>query len=202
MGMPVSPYTLAAAFAAVLALALTVCGFTLLCRPGGGPLRTGAGLAGVTLGGVLFLLTSAGFALAADGAADAPRSIPLPPELVSMVVEFAVLALSAAVGWLIKRGAAWLHVDREDRLVRRFEAGAEVALSFARETLLARGANLENIQTRSELVEIAATYLAPKLPGILKELRVDPAGLRERLTGRVDLVVPYTGVSVLTSRVR
>ncbi len=186
MGLLVSPYAIAAALAAVVALTLLSGGVFLLLRPGAGVLRTAAGLAGVTVGGVAFLLASAGFALAAD----AVRSIPIPPEVVSMVVDLGLLVLSAGFGWLIKRGAAWLHIDREDRLVRRFEDGAGVALSFAREVLLAQGRDLTDVKTRSELVEIAAGYLAPKLPAILKELRIDPAGLRERLTGRIDLVAP------------
>lgn len=118
--------------------------------------------------------------------------IPVPPELVSTLVDYAFLGLSGLLGWAIKRGAALLHIRRESLLVERLEQGMGYALMYAREKALQQGASLTDINTRSELVAIAAGYLAPKMPGVLKELGIDPEGLRERLLGRVDLVAPVT----------
>ncbi|WP_372400272.1 hypothetical protein ABMY26_32175 [Azospirillum sp. HJ39] len=136
-------------------------------------------------------------ALAAD--ADA-YTIKLPPELLSTLVDYLFVGISALLGWAVKKGADLLHVRRESLLVERLEQGMGYALMYAREKALQKGAALTSIDTRSELVAVAAGYLAPKMPGVLKELNIDPEGLRERLLGRVDLVAPVpssTGLPVM-----
>ena len=127
----------------------------------------------------------ANHALAADS-----YTVKLPPELLSSLVDYVFLGLSLLLSWGIKKGADLLHVRRESLLVERLEQGMGYALMYAREKALQKGAALTDIDTRSELVAVAAGYLAPKMPGVLKELNIDPEGLRERLLGRVDLVAP------------
>ncbi|AWB06800.1 hypothetical protein A6A40_17245 (plasmid) [Azospirillum humicireducens] len=132
-----------------------------------------------------FLANRIALALAADG-----PSVALPPELVSSLVDIVFLALSSLLGWAIKRGADLLHVRRESLLVERLEQGMGYALMYAREKALEKGASLTSIETRSELVAVAAGYLLPKMPAVMRELNIDAEGLRERLIGRVDLVAP------------
>lgn len=132
-------------------------------------------------------------------AADTLYSVALPKELYASLIDYLFLALSGLLGWAIKRGAALLHLRRESILVDRLEQGMTYALMYAREKALEQGQTLTEFKTRSELVAVAAAYLAPKMPGLLKELNIDPNGLRERLTGRVDLVAPLgAGGNILT----
>ena len=120
-------------------------------------------------------------------------SIALPKDLVATLVDYVFLALAGGVGWLIRRAAGWLHLSRESLLVQRFDHGAEAALAYAREQILLRAGDLGDVRTRSELVKVAGEYLLPKIPGVLKELKIDPAGLYDRLAARLDVVAPHPG---------
>lgn len=122
--------------------------------------------------------------------ADTLSPVQLPKELYSAVIDYVFLGLTGLLGWAIKRGADLLHVRRESLLVDRLEQGMTYALMYAREKALEQGRDITLFHTRSELVAVAASYLLPKMPGALKELGIDPEGLRERLTGRLDLVAP------------
>ncbi|SMH62549.1 hypothetical protein [Azospirillum agricola] len=132
----------------------------------------------------LFVLANRA-ALAAD-----VYSVALPKELYSALLDYAFLGISTLLAWAIKRGADLLHVRRESLLVERLEQGMTYALMYAREKALMKGSPLTDFSTRSELVAVAAGYLLPKMPALLKDLRIDAEGLKERLTGRLDLVAP------------
>ncbi|HYH17517.1 MAG TPA: hypothetical protein VD995_02765 [Azospirillum sp.] len=184
------------AFLMVLALALLVWGIYSLVRPGARLGHAVAGLLSVAAGGVMLILLAVP-ALAADGAQ--VYAVSIPPDLVASVIDVAILALSALGSWLIKRGADWLKLDHESKLVERLELAMLPALTFARERLLAQGKDLSKVEVRSELVGVAATYLLPKMPGVLRNLGIDAEGLRERLTGRLDLVAPLPGQDTVNS---
>lgn len=114
----------------------------------------------------------------------------IPPELTAELVNGALLVLSALAGWALRRAMAWLRVDQEGKLARRLEDGMVVALGYARERALSQAAQLDAIDVRSQLVADAAAYLVPKMPQTLAALGIDDAGLAERLTARLDQVVP------------
>lgn len=121
-----------------------------------------------------------GPAMAADG-----HTIPIPPELVAELVNYAVLLLAAAATWVLRRVVAWLRIDAESKLVKRLEDGMGTALGFARERALVEGARLGAVDVRSRMVADAAAYLLPKMPQTLKALGIDAAGLSERLEARL-----------------
>lgn len=130
------------------------------------------------------------FLTGAATAAEANRAVTLPAELFRTLVDYLFVGLSALLGWAIKRGADYLHVRRESLLVDRLEQGMTYALMYAREKALEQNRDLTLFTARSDLVAMAAAYLLPKMPAVLEQLKIDPEGLKERLTGRVDLVAP------------
>ncbi|MGQ9370548.1 hypothetical protein [Azospirillum sp. A39] len=187
---------LAFAFAFLAACAIFAGGVTLLLRPGARLNDTIAGLVPVVIGAA-GLAATAGPSFAADGF----HTVAVPPELVSMAVDYVLLALGLLAGWLLRRIAAWLDLDREGKLVQRLETGMQAALGYARERLLAAGKDLDDVAVRSELVALAAGYLAPKLPDTLRALKIDPDGLQDRLTARLDGVVPHSSSPLSVARI-
>lgn len=127
--------------------------------------------------------------------------IVLPKELVTTLLDAALMATWAGLIWLIKRGAEWLNISRESKQVGRLEDGMNTALMYAHELALLAGKDIRIADVRSELVATAANYLLPKMPGTMKALKIDQAGLRERLTARLGYVAPHGAATGLSSPV-
>lgn len=149
----------------------------------------------VVAGAVLFLLPWPA------AAGDQTFPIVLPKELVTTLLDAALMATWAGLIWLIKRGAEWLNISRESKQVDRLEDGMNTALMYAHELALLAGKDIRIADVRSELVATAANYLLPKMPGTMKALKIDPDGLRERLTARLGYVAPHGAANVLSSPV-
>lgn len=67
--------------------------------------------------------------------------------------------------------------------------GSVVAVTIVAECALKRGDDLADFNVSSQMVADAANYLLPKMPGVLKQLGVDPAGLAQRLSAQISGMV-------------
>ncbi|WP_029009382.1 hypothetical protein [Azospirillum halopraeferens] len=185
----------AIAFVGLVACALFSRGVFLLLRPGSRLADLVAGKLAVLIGAItLMAVISPAFA------GERVYAVPIPPELLAGAVDLALVALATVGGFVVRRVLVWLKVDTDSKLARRLDDGMVIALGCARDRLLLIGANLDTIQTRSEMVAIAARYLLPKMPETMRALRIDAAGLEERLAARLDQVVPLPGQATISGR--
>jgi len=88
---------------------------------------------------------------------------------------------SAALEYMRRLTKAKLTQQQAQQLEAAIQNGINYALSKAKE----RDGALGSLPVKNQLVEDAFYYLAPKVPEVLKALKITPDGLRERIESRL-----------------
>lgn len=182
--LSLSPLAIASAFVAVLALALLVGGVILLLRPGS-VIRTGVGLAGVTVGAVILLFAGAGVVWAGDAVPPASTSIDLTPlvQVLTAAAAGAVPVLVALVRVYLKQRLG-LELDAQTR--GYVQDAAERCADLVAATLKRHAeANRLSLDIHNVTVAAAANTLFQQVPDGIARLGIDRSGVERMLTVRL-----------------
>ena len=119
-------------------------------------------------------------------AADASTKVDLGPLLANVVYPLAAAVVTLLAAWLSKRAATWLGLQNDAAIRGTLETAMQNGLAFAQGKLNASAGSM-SIDTKNQLVAVAANYAVAHVPDALKALGVDQATLVEKLQARLSI---------------
>ena len=116
-------------------------------------------------------------AIAAPDAALAAEAPGLTIDLTALV-EPAVQALSVVVAalatWLIGRALTWIGLQNDAQVRAYLDVAIRNGIAYGASKLRERSADFTKVETKNELVAMAATFAIAQVPGALKRFGIDP----------------------------
>lgn len=114
----------------------------------------------------------------------APGTVDLSPLLdyAIGILGSTLLALAHAVGFYVLKK---FKLDGDAQVRAYVESAIERGVNWGLEEVREKGMNLATFQTRNHAIAQAATYVAGKVPGGLKQLGITPEGLSEIVENRM-----------------
>ena len=131
----------------------------------------------------VFSITGASFA---QVAADASTKVDLGPLLANVVYPLAAAVVTVLAAWVSKKLATRLGLANDAAWSGKLEVAMQNGLAFAQSKLNANVGSL-TIDTKNQLVAVAANYAIAHVPQAMKALGVDQTTLVEKLQARLEI---------------
>ena len=87
--------------------------------------------------------------------------------------------------WVIRRALAWLQLSEDEKVRAYLETALQNAITFARNRVVAGGAEHAQIEVRNQVVAEATSYIVARVPDALKRFGIDEEAARDLVLARL-----------------